>query len=54
MGTNGEIDNSDVSVNASYIYNHRYVLFMCGGHFQNNFNLYTEGMGVTHGILSYM
>ena len=48
-GTNGEIYNSDVSLNASYINNHGYVLFMC-----NNFNLFTEGMGGTHGLLSYM
>ena len=32
-GTNGEIDYPDVSVNASCITNHMYVLFMCGGHF---------------------
>ena len=38
-----------MSLNASYINNHGYLLFMC-----NNFNLCTEGMGGTHGLLSYM
>ena len=50
----GGMDNSEVSVNASYINNDGFVLFMCGDHFQDNLNLCTEGMGVTHGLLSYM
>ena len=33
-GVGGEMDNSDVSVNASY--SHENVLFMCGDHFQDS------------------
>ena len=50
----GGLDNSDVSVNASYINNDGFKLFMCGDHFQDNLNLCTEGMGVAQGLLSYM
>ena len=43
-----------MSVNASYINNHGYALFMCGDHFYKTVNLYTGGMGEFHGLLSCM